>query len=492
MFHFITKNFSKNTKKTALIIAIFALPVITHAQYNVLSDTVDVDLIVEGCNNNLICEAIIGEDTLTCPLDCPVPAVVTPTPSAGGGDTGNRPGNRRVTDTTASQSGSSQLIIEQLEVTPGVVDVSFSFYTKSLTVASIRIGKTAAYEQTAVAEFGFRNTHSFKISGLQPETRYLYELFVVDAKGILQKQYGFFSTKSALSIPSIAQPLLDRTTDIKIIIDDGVSYASWNNPSQKDFEYVRVVRTTDAPTTNPTNGIVVYEGEANQFVDTGVVPNARYFYTFFSKYDSGLFSDGVPIEVGYNSDVDALQNLETYKPVFGNDTFSLFDFSFSQKGESLEWKGDMLSLIPSTDVTVRLRKDDLFNTLDDVYIDAYSYEPDGTITERRFQKFKFRTEIDSYETTLFGFNQYQTVLFKVKIFKDGGVFEYVLGQMKVGTYSFYESSSLIGGVSCKGYAVGLEHFKNVLWCTMPWPVILLFAFLTTVMYRIRVLLTKRG
>ena len=46
-------------------------------------DTVPVNLHVNGCNNNGVCEAIIGEDILSCPGDCTPPP--PPPPSGGGG-----------------------------------------------------------------------------------------------------------------------------------------------------------------------------------------------------------------------------------------------------------------------------------------------------------------------------------------------------------------------------------------------------------------------
>lgn len=62
-------NFSK---KTAYIVLFFILiPNFVGAQINEQSENFDVNLIVEGCNNNTICEAVIGENTDTCPLDCP-------------------------------------------------------------------------------------------------------------------------------------------------------------------------------------------------------------------------------------------------------------------------------------------------------------------------------------------------------------------------------------------------------------------------------------
>ena len=48
------------------------------------SNSIQIDLGVNGCNNNGICEPSTGETSLSCPVDC---AVVTPppSPSRGGG-----------------------------------------------------------------------------------------------------------------------------------------------------------------------------------------------------------------------------------------------------------------------------------------------------------------------------------------------------------------------------------------------------------------------
>ncbi len=65
--NFLLKNF--------YILILFLFPLSLFAQIQTQSESMDVNLIVEGCNNNSICESIIGEDINSCPLDCPVVVV---------------------------------------------------------------------------------------------------------------------------------------------------------------------------------------------------------------------------------------------------------------------------------------------------------------------------------------------------------------------------------------------------------------------------------
>lgn len=479
----------------ALLSLIFAMPAVLHAQLDVESGTIDVDLIVEGCNNNLVCEAIIGEDTLTCPVDCPEPAptpTVTPTVS----DTSPRQSNRRFIETETGpveeiQTGADDIRVEQFTVEPQVVSATFLFTTNTYTIASVRVGETSSYELRAVAEFGYRRTHELFVSGLQPSTSYEYEVLVADLRGNIVRLRGTFTTKSSLTVPSIAKPLLAKPSNIKVrISEEGIATATWENPIQQSFSYTQVVRTTDAPAKKPSDGITVYTGEATTFTDTGVVPDATYYYTFFSNHGGELFADSVFVAARYSTASEALPELIDFKPQFGDETFSVFDFSFTQNGNELTWGNRELTAAPYEPITLRFKKPNFFGPLEDVYVDVIAYNSAGEVTDRRFQKFVFRTELYAYQTILDGFEQDQTLLVTLTVFRADGTFDRVLSKINVGKYSSFETSSDNVWVSCRGIATGLEHIKNLIMCTMPWPFILLTALLAVLMRYVRKILLK--
>lgn len=463
------------------------VPTILHAQLDIESGTIDVDLIVEGCNNNLVCESVIGEDTLTCPLDCPEPPVSVPTST----DEERRPrsASRRSFETDTGvveeiQTG-VDMRVEQFSVDPRVISAVFRFSTNAYTIAAVRVGETSEHELRAVAEFGYRRTHEVIVSGLQPGTTYMYEVFVTDIRGNLTQLRGTFTTRDALSIPAVARPLLAKPTDIKIILTDGVAVAQWVNPMQSSTTYVHVVRTTERPANTPEEGITVYKGESNEFTDTGLVDNATYYYTFFANHGGTLFSDGVSIEVQYSDVRGATQAFTTFTPRFSDSTFSVFDFSFTQIDALLAWKDRALFAVPFEPITLRFKKQDFFGPLEDLYIDVIAYNQEGEVTDRRFHKFGFRTELHTYQTILDGFAPDQTLLVTLKIVRADGVFEYVLAKIHVGAYSSYGISGDVDGVACRVSGVGFEYIKNVLICTMPWPIILLVMLLVTAMHYVR-------
>ena len=61
-------------KKFFILIFIFSI-LLGAMQSFAQSNSIQIDLGVEGCNNNGICEPGIGETLINCPIDC---AVVTP------------------------------------------------------------------------------------------------------------------------------------------------------------------------------------------------------------------------------------------------------------------------------------------------------------------------------------------------------------------------------------------------------------------------------
>jgi hypothetical protein len=72
---------------------IFLFPIFVFAQVQTQSESTNVNLIVEGCNNNSICEANIGENINNCPLDCSVD-IVPPDDEDDVDDTSGRSGSK--------------------------------------------------------------------------------------------------------------------------------------------------------------------------------------------------------------------------------------------------------------------------------------------------------------------------------------------------------------------------------------------------------------
>jgi len=57
-------------KKSIIVLCFLILPFSSNAQIDIESYDTNVNLISEGCNNNSVCEPLIGESINNCPLDC--------------------------------------------------------------------------------------------------------------------------------------------------------------------------------------------------------------------------------------------------------------------------------------------------------------------------------------------------------------------------------------------------------------------------------------
>ncbi len=63
---------------------------------------------------------------------------------------------------------------------------------------------------------------------------------------------------------------------------------TWNNPTTRFFKRVIVTRDTKGYQTVPTEGMEIYRGTAEKFLDTAVVAGTEYFYTIFAQLAVGF------------------------------------------------------------------------------------------------------------------------------------------------------------------------------------------------------------
>lgn len=63
------------------------------------------------------------------------------------------------------------------------------------------------------------------------------------------------------------------------------STLNWTNPTDSDFQKVRILRNANRAANNENDGTIIYEGPLTTYTDTGLAVGVTYFYTAFT-YDN--------------------------------------------------------------------------------------------------------------------------------------------------------------------------------------------------------------
>jgi len=236
------------------------------------SKDINVNLMVGSCNNNTICEPP-DETILSCPADCFI--IVSP-PGGGGG-------------------GKEDYDFEDLTLEVSYNSVIFRWKTPFSTKSSIWWGTTSDYSDGVLTNVNFLLDHEVKIDNLKDGTLYYFMIQVEDSKG------NKYTTKNrsftTLFLPDTTPP--GNPTNITTKYDNSKIQIFWDNPLDKDFDYIRVMRSTTSYPKNPFDGDLIYEGNGTFLNDYNVVKNTKYFYTLFSRDFTGNFSSGAPVSVNY-------------------------------------------------------------------------------------------------------------------------------------------------------------------------------------------------
>lgn len=333
---------------SALILVIFSHVV------SVGASNIDVDLYVEGCNNNTVCEAVIGEDLASCPNDC-TPPPPTPTPSS-----------------TSSQGGNSGTRSSPTDTSGGGVILDFVTVTQSSSTAVIRWqsatpvktivvwGARDGLDGGALAETDFTLEHSAKIYDLTPGTSYSFTLTLMDAFGKTLVYQGNFTTNTLdiLVVGNVSRPIARFSGDQVAL--------SWSNPTNENFDYVRIVKTVSTIPRGPFDGELIYEGRGQSAFDARQIDDATtYFYAFYARTQEGLFSSGVIVPFRITQESSILDNaydggegidVSEFGPIYHYPYFQHplvnAQFDFIQDGKTIPFLNDQVIIDSSDDVEV--------------------------------------------------------------------------------------------------------------------------------------------
>ncbi|MBX4200274.1 hypothetical protein KW790_02340 [Candidatus Parcubacteria bacterium] len=256
--------------------------------------------------------------------------------------------------TTSSSRRTPQIV--SLSVIPANNSSIVLFSTSLPAKAILSWGLDSSYLDGNTGEDFNLTQHQFLITDLKSDTPYLLRILVTGDNGqqTIMEQIPF----RTMSLPITVAP--PNISNFKVTQKEKTLDLTWKNPI--DAIGVRIVRSTSFYGSSPDEGEIVFEGNAQEFVDREVEEGVTYYYTIFAKDQSGNFSSGV---VGAGKIVPATQ-VPTEIPPIENvplatnvdpaiAALQLKDFLFIQHGDSLPVIDDTIHLNASEDITVALK-----------------------------------------------------------------------------------------------------------------------------------------
>lgn len=424
-----------DTKKIfsiTLTLLFFCFAGLTYAATD--TSSVDVQLNVEGCNNNLVCEPGAGEDIFTCPVDCTPEEPEDPEESA------------TTTPGTGGGIPNIALRIKNLEVTTTSDTAVITFEATKYAIASLQWGTTGSYELGSTATPRLQKDFAFILSGLRANQAHTF--LITLSNGSERFVYeGTFVTKPL----SEASRLPDPVTELVSSVEDEVSVLEWQNPEQ--YDYIRIMRRSDTFPLSPFDGEVVHESGGEVFFDEEHLSVCGYYTVFVrlnGQYSSGVSTttcDDVPFGQG---------------PV-GEDVTSpgQYNIWFSQQGQPVEREIDRLYLVASDPTTVHVSNNlNVFEQRAVLVID--NQESKTTLTH----VLQYNEQTGTYEAyidtgKIRGYNEY--TLFILSRGEVVAVFSGILisqGGLSFGGQSFFDIQPLV--------IIGLILFGAFMWIFFIW------------------------
>ncbi len=227
------------------------------------------------------------------------------------------------------------LTITNIQVTPSFTTAHVTWQTNASAISTLSWGATQDYELGTIIEGAAGTVHSADITGLDPGTTYY---FTISAQTQEQPPRSAssgnqtFQTRSRiLSATSFRAQYNATNKDIDL---------TWRNPTDPDFDVVRIMRSTTFFPTTEQDGEFVYQGSAEATVDVNVVPGTTYYYSLFVRSREGQFSAPL-VDSAYvpkegeivpppEQQPNPFQQFPTVE-IPGLENFSLLEFEFLQK-----------------------------------------------------------------------------------------------------------------------------------------------------------------
>ncbi len=268
------------TKKSLFLVLLFGA-ILFHNDAIAASQSIQVEQNVSNCDNDGICDS--WEIYSSCPNDCPAPP--PPEEPAVEAEPQTQSAVITINSTVPEISG--------IKIEPDVNSVKILWKTAENSVSQIYWGKTQDYEEGSLSEISFLKNHAIKIENLLPSSKYFFKIIIFNAAGNKKEISG-------LSFKTLAPPDTEAPANVKNLqarfLEDKISL-TWDNPTEDDFEAVRITKREGFYPRDPLEGKVVYEGGGTRAEDKEIEKGTRYYYSVFSRDKNWNYSSGAIISV---------------------------------------------------------------------------------------------------------------------------------------------------------------------------------------------------
>ncbi len=190
-------------------------------------------------------------------------------------------------DQTFSTNDATAPIISSVVATvTSSTSVTITWTTIEPATSWVNYGATASYG-TVVGDSTLSTSHSVIITGLDEGTTYHFDVESADAS-------GNSATSSDDTFVTSSNPAPSNVSDLVVDASSGAVELSWTNPSDADFEGVRVLMCMDGFPSGPddTDCTVVYSGVANATSVETLMDGTTYYFGVFAQDAAGQFASG--------------------------------------------------------------------------------------------------------------------------------------------------------------------------------------------------------
>ncbi len=367
--------------------------------------------------------------------------------------------------------GGTMFILNYLTVSPDLREAVIRLGTNVPVRAVVYWGLTRDLELGSLASTLYQRDHVIRLTDLTPGTRYFFKIELLDGRAhrrVIDNQ-DFYT----LSLPDTTPP--DNVTNFKVEEKNGDAVLTWRNP-QTDFASVRIVKSTIFYPRDPSEGEVIYEGRAEEFVDRNVEPGKTYYYSAFAQDRSGNYSSGsvtdirLSIEGGEPSKPQLFAGIlqlpkDLIDPLLKS--LSIWDIDFIQDGVKKPVVSGTVEIRGDRSLTISIDYDKMPEILKTIAITMY--DPND-----KEKTFSFLLRVNKDKTA------YQA---NIAAFERPGTYDFALAILD---YKHQGLASLTGAIIARIPEVLTESKKGFgMWTNLLWLLLLIPFFVTWILFRNR-------